>query len=145
MGDTNVDISNFSKEMKLNARRTAEINRYYELKYEQYKKMAFEFAVGLVIIIAITILGDFLPDSIYNYSKYIVIIISVFILVRLAIQFFDLSRRSSVIFDEYEFKQPGKYEDYEFGLSDVSNQDSNTMNIDTSTIAAPQAETYDFS
>ena len=52
----NVDITNFSEEMKQNARRTAEINRYYELKYAQYKKIAFEFAVGLVIIIAIIVL-----------------------------------------------------------------------------------------
>ena len=138
MGDTYVDITNFSEEMKQNARRTAEINRYYELKYAQYKKISFEFAVGLVIIIAITILGDFLPDSINKYSKYIIIIISVFILLRLASQIFDVSRRSAVIFDEYEFKHPGKYQDYEFSLSDVSDQNRGVINIDTTTIEGPQ-------
>ena len=141
---SSVDITNFSEEMKQNARRTAEINRYYELKYAQYKKIAFEFAVGLVIIIAIIILGNFLPDSVYMYSKYIVIIVAVFILVRLGTQIFDLTRRSPVIFDEYEFKYPGKYQDYEFSLN-TSDSNDNTININTATIEGPQANTYDIS
>ena len=142
-GTTDVDITNFSEEMKQNARRTAEINRYYELKYAQYKKIAFEFAVGLVIIIAITILGDFLPDSIYKYTKYIIIIISVFILVRLGVQIFDVSRRSAIIFDEYEFKHPSKYQDYEFSLSNVIDQNRG-VNIDTTTIEGPQPQRFVF-
>ena len=140
-----INITNFSNEMKENARRTAEINRYYELKYAQYRKIAFEFAIGLVVIIAITILGDFLPDSIYKYSNYIVIIISVFILVRLVIQIFDISRRSPVIFDEYEFKRPGKYQDYDFTLSDADVNRRNSVNIDTSTIDGPIPIRYEMS
>ena len=111
-----VDISEFSKEMKNNARRTAEINKYYELKYGEYKNIAFEFAVGLTIVIIIAFLGEFLPDSIYKYTNYIVIIISVFILVRLGLRIFDITRRSSRFFDEYDFRRPSIYDNYDLSI-----------------------------
>tara|TARA_A100001011_G_C13569942_1_gene539946 strand:- start:30 stop:464 length:435 start_codon:yes stop_codon:yes gene_type:complete len=135
-----VDITNFSEEMKQNVRRTAEINRYYELKYAEYKNIAFEFAVGLIIVIAITVLGDFLPDSIYKYSEYIVIIISVFVLVRLGTRIFDLSRRSPIIFDEYQFGHPSKYQDYELSKSSATGVGNNVVNIDTDTLGDVSAD-----
>lgn len=136
---SNVDITKFSEEMKQNIRRTAEINRYYELKYAEYKNIAFEFAIGLVVIISITFLGDFLPDSIYKYSNYIVIIISVFVLVKLGTRLFDLSRRSPIIFDEYQFGQPSRYEDYDLSLRPPSNR-TKVVNIDTSTMGEINAD-----
>ena len=63
---SSIDVDNYSKEMQGNTRRAAEINRYYDLKYAEYKSIAFEIMLGLVLLIILNLL---LPLHRLSYSS----------------------------------------------------------------------------
>tara|TARA_B100000401_G_C52804718_1_gene720500 strand:- start:358 stop:792 length:435 start_codon:yes stop_codon:yes gene_type:complete len=135
-----IDVDKYSKDMQGNIRRAAEINRYYDLKYAEYKSIAFEIMVGLVLLIILNLLGEFLPDSIYKYIDYINIVISVLLIVRLVMRLFDISRRTSRFFDEYEFGHPSKYDDYNLAIPAAQEQqyvdvNSNDLGLNADTIS----------
>ena len=125
---SSIDVDKYSKEMQGNTRRAAEINRYYDLKYAEYKSIAFEIMLGLVLLIIINLLGEILPDSIYKYIDYINIVISVLLIVRLVTRLFDISRRTSRFFDEYEFGHPSKYQDYSVNIPEAQGQQNVNIN-----------------
>lgn len=135
-----IDVDKYSKDMQGNIRRAAEINRYYDLKYAEYKSIAFEIMVGLGLLIILNLLGEFLPDSIYKYIDYINIVISVLLIVRLVMRLYDISRRTSRFFDEYEFGHPSKYDDYNLAIPAAQEQqyvdvNSNDLGLNADTIS----------
>ena len=142
MSSSSIDVDNYSKEMQGNTRRAAEINRYYDLKYAEYKSVAFEIMLGLVLLIIINLLGEILPDSIYKYIDYINIVISVLLIVRLVTRLFDISRRTSRVFDEYKFGHPSKYDDYSLAIPAAQEQQYVDVNSNATTVIPNAISTY---
>lgn len=138
---SSIDVDNYSKEMQGNTRRAAEINRYYDLKYAEYKSIAFEIMLGLVLLIILNLLGEFLPDSIYKYIDYINIVISVLLIVRLGTRLFDISRRTSRFFDEYEFGHPSKYDDFKLAIPAAQEQQNVNVNSNNFSLFADALST----
>lgn len=138
---SSIDVDKYSKEMQGNTRRAAEINRYYDLKYAEYKSIAFEIMLGLVLLIILNLLGEFLPDSIYKYIDYINIVISVLLIVRLVTRLFDISRRTSRFFDEYEFGHPTKYQDFDVNVPGAQEQENVNVNSNNFSLFADALDT----
>jgi len=118
-----IDIDDWSDEVEKNTRRMAEINRYYELKYNAYKNIGIEVILVLIVIIIVNILGNIIPENFEKYTIFVTIILAVGIICRTASKLYDVFIRSNRKFQEYDFGDPN--DNYR---KELSNNDYYTKN-----------------
>jgi len=99
-----MDFDSWTEELEDNTRRMAEINRYYELKYNAYKNIGIEVLIVLIVIIIVN-LGNFIPEE---YTIFVNIILAIGIICRTALNLYDIFIRSNRNFEEYKFSDPNK-------------------------------------
>ena len=139
-----IDINNWSNEVENNTRRMAEINRYYELKYNAYKNIGIEVILVLIVIIIVNILGNIIPENFEKYTVFVTIILLVGIICRTALKLYDVFiRRSKRNFQEYDFGDPD--DDYRLEISEDDPTPTFASTFNTSDISSPLAETTSFS
>ena len=137
-----VNVDKWSREVKNNTIRMAEINRYYELKYNAYKNIGIEVILVLIVIIIVNILGNVIPENFEKYTVFVTIILAVGIICRTFLKLYDVFIRSNRNFQEYDFGDPD--DDYRLEVSEDNPTPTYASTFNTSDISFPVAEITSF-
>ena len=138
-----VNVDKWSREVKNNTIRMAEINRYYELKYNAYKNIGIEVILVLIVIIIVNILGNVIPENFEKYTVFVTIILAVGIICRTFLKLYDVFIRSNRNFQEYDFGDPD--DDYRLEVSEEDTTPTYSSTFNSSDIPSPVAEKISFS
>ena len=138
----NINVNDWSDEVEKNTRRMAEINRYYELKYNAYKNIGIEVILVLIVIIIVNILGNIIPEIFEKYTVYVTVILAVGLICRTALKLYDVFIRSNRNFQEYDFGDPD--DGYRLEVSEDNPTPTYASTFNTSDISFPIAEITTF-